>query len=479
MDGGGIDNAGMIHSQFNTFTGNTPNDTVGVTNTNGTTYVVTSTADQTTGNTLRNAIIQANASAGDDTIEFNFASNSTIMLTLGPLVIDPSTSGDGLNIINIGTGTVTIDASGNGPNANNVDEDGTSAPNTSSGRIFEIRNTSGNVEISGQSALITLQNAYANSANGPSPGNGGAIFDHSIADLDILNVTFKGDVAYASGGALYFDNGPVYVTNSTFGATGAGNTATTGSGGAVCGGSNYGLTVNDTTFSSNVSNGGDGGAIYCDNANGLAVLGGSSFTKNSANDPTAADGGAICQTDKSLVIDSSTFMSNSAQSAGSASGGAVYNDGYSASITNASFTSNKSLATSGGDAYGGAIAELAEYPLSVGACVSFTTNTAHGGAGIIAGGAGGSAYGGAIYDQSDPGTVVATFSGNSALGGAASGTGFGGGNADAAGIYDDVDELLLACSSFTNNLAKGGAAVAPRPRAVRSPAGTSMSAPGL
>ena len=101
------------------------------------TYTVTSNADAVSGGTLRQAIILANANPGNNTIAFALTANATISLTLGPLVIDPATMGDGLNI-NSGAGPVTIDATGNGPNANNVDEFGASAPGTSTGQIFVI-----------------------------------------------------------------------------------------------------------------------------------------------------------------------------------------------------------------------------------------------------------------------------------------------------------------------------------------------------
>ena len=67
--------------------------------------------------------------------------------------------------------------------------------------------------------------------------------------------TFKGNTAYGDGGAVYAATaaGPVYVTGSTFGAPGHGNTATTGYGGAIDYAGDVALTVNNTKFSSNVS----------------------------------------------------------------------------------------------------------------------------------------------------------------------------------------------------------------------------------
>jgi hypothetical protein len=454
--GGGVYNVATIFSAFNTITGNTPNQSVGVSADGGMTYVVTSTADSTSGNTLRHAIVEANANAGNNTIEFNFANNSTISLTLGPLVIDPSTAGYGLNIINTGAGTVTIDAAGNGPNASNVNSLGVSTPNSSSGRIFEIDTESGDVQIGGQSAPIILQNAYANSSYGSAAGYGGAIVDESIGILDVADVDFLGNAAAYGGGAIYENGGPMYVTDSSFGAPSHGNKATGEYGGAI---NDYGgssLTVNDTSFNSNLSSGTDAGAIYAGAAGGLAVLGGSTFTNNAANG-TAALGGAIYQEAGPFVLDSSTFTGNKAQGGASGGfGGAISLDGGTTSITNTTFTGNKALGGTGGAAEGGALYGYSALPLSVGDNVSFTDNTAQGGIGNSS--AGGDAYGGAVYiDKEDPVVVDATFTSNSAIGGAGQGNDQGGGTAEGGTIYNYEYGFLLNDSTITDSSAQGGA----------------------
>ena len=68
------------------------------------TFTVTNTADNGAAGTLRQAIIAANANPGNNKIVFNLSASSTINLVGGPHVIDPSTVGDGLNIINSGAG---------------------------------------------------------------------------------------------------------------------------------------------------------------------------------------------------------------------------------------------------------------------------------------------------------------------------------------------------------------------------------------
>jgi len=97
--------------------------------------------------------------------------------------------------------------------------------------------------------------------------------------------------------------------NSTFSSNSAGN----GNGGAI---DNSGtLTIVDSTFASN--NAGSGGAITNDTGGNLTIDS-STFVSNTTN----GTGGAICNTGSTagLTITNSTFSSNSA-----AAGGAIYN----------------------------------------------------------------------------------------------------------------------------------------------------------
>ena len=238
------------------------------------TYMVTSSADALSGGTLRQAVILANANPGNNTIAFNLPADSTISLTLGPLVIDPGNAGDGLNIINSGPGAVTMDATGNGPNANNVDEFRALRPSTSTGQIFVIDATAADVQIAGQSASqsITLTNATAIAAT-----DGGAISDVSANVLDVSNVIFTSNTA-TDGGALYDDNGLVAVNNCTFGTTNLDDNTATSDGGAISYDGSSTLTVDNSQFSDNQAGGGEGGAIY-DESIGLTVES-STFTAN-------------------------------------------------------------------------------------------------------------------------------------------------------------------------------------------------------
>ena len=145
-----------------------------------------------------------------------------------------------------------------------MDEFGNSAPSSSTGQIFVIDDTSGSVQIGGQSALqsLTLTNATTIAAT-----DGGAISDASASALDVSHVVFTSDTATGSGGALYDVTGLVAVDNCTFGMTNLDfNTSGTGVAGGR-GGDVYGGGVDDNgsnfagsvlTINNNTATGGQG-----------------------------------------------------------------------------------------------------------------------------------------------------------------------------------------------------------------------------
>ncbi|MCA1623971.1 MAG: hypothetical protein LC778_09260 [Acidobacteria bacterium] len=142
--------------------------------------------------TLRAAIQQANASAGDDTITFALAFPSTIRLTLGELQITS-------NITITGAGARNLIISGN---------------NTS--RVFSIVGVGVVVNLS---ALTVADGNAGNivygggirTLNGPTlnliqvtvrnnfAGGGGGGIDHSIGRLNILNSTISNNTAGEGG----------------------------------------------------------------------------------------------------------------------------------------------------------------------------------------------------------------------------------------------------------------------------------------
>ncbi|MCA1637887.1 MAG: carboxypeptidase regulatory-like domain-containing protein [Acidobacteria bacterium] len=171
--------------------------------------------------TLRAAIQQANASAGDDTITFALAFPSTIRLTLGELQITS-------NITITGAGARNLIISGN---------------NTS--RVFSIVGVGVVVNLS---ALTVADGNAGNivygggirTLNGPTlnliqvtvrnnfAGGGGGGIDHSIGRLNILNSTISNNsdnTAQIGGGIINF--APMTLNNVTI----SNNTATVRGGG--------------------------------------------------------------------------------------------------------------------------------------------------------------------------------------------------------------------------------------------------------
>lgn len=258
-----------------------------------TTYTVTSTSDSSGGSctsdqcsTLRAALTAANSDTSADTIQFATGLTGKITLTNGALPIS-------------GSGGLTIDGPGSGDLA-------ISGNNAS--QIFHITAPEGTaVTISG----LTL-------TDGASPSDpGGAIDDGPSGGSGSTPLTLSGDIISDSttsssdgGGAVYVDDVPLDVTNSTV----SGNTATDGPGGAIVDTVKYDpSTISDSTITGNIAT--TGGGIDLDD---LSLGGGSRVTDNTANGTgSAGEGGGIVMGGGS--IGAATISGNTA----SASGGGI------------------------------------------------------------------------------------------------------------------------------------------------------------
>ncbi|RLS24046.1 MAG: hypothetical protein DWH70_07785 [Planctomycetota bacterium] len=262
------------------------------------TYTVLNASDSGAGS-LRQAILDANATADNDTIDFSVV-NSTYSITLAtalPSIATTSTSGT-LTITGLGASSLTIDA------------------NKGNFSIFTI-NTGGDLTISG----VTVSRANIS-------GNGGA-FNNS-GNLTISNSTLSGNFASNGGGIFNNVSGTATITNSTI----SGNSG--GYGGGI---NNSGtLTVNNSTISGNsISNQGSG--IYNNNNASLTVTN-STISGNSAG----FAGGGIYNNTGILTLSNSTLTGNSAYL-----GGALYNRGGStATVTNSTFSGNTATRLGGG-----------------------------------------------------------------------------------------------------------------------------------
>lgn len=370
---------------------------------------------------LREAIAQADAGAGDDTISFSAAafpagSLTTITLTAGALAFN------GTN------GTLEI----NGPGQEQLAISGNDAS-----RVFNVA-AGANLTLDG----LTL-------TNGRHASMGGAI--HNAGTLAISNVlvtnsnvvgangtsgagaTPGGSAGTVWGGAIY-SSGALTLTNATVNnnAATAGNgggaaSAAGGAGGDALGGGIYAdgaITLTDTNVSANFASGGAGG-------NASAGAGG--------NGGDAFGGGLYVAPGAALTTDNASFSGNGASggnggnagpaaiggTGGDGNGGALYSDAAAATLNDTDFAANLVVGGQGG------------------------TGLTHGGAG--------DGRGGAIYNEGLTGLVGGLLNSNSALGAAATGSatsGEGGGG----GIYN-LGDLNLFTVEFISNGAFGGSAV--------------------
>jgi hypothetical protein len=283
------------------------------------TFNVTTTADSGAGS-LRQAILDANAAAGPDTITFQ-AGLGQIDVTGGEMAIT-----DALTITDP-EGDVTIDAD-------------------DLSRIFYIDNA-GAVTLSG----LTL-------SRGASASAGGAVFATGT-DLTITDSTVTGSSADGNGGGVAVEGGSLTVTASGF----DNNDASSDGGGLYAGAAD--TTVTDTTFAYNdASSDGGGFAVgsFDDDTPVTVTLTGVQATQNTA--PSDQGGGGVLQgfDNSTIVIADSTFAENEGRFGGGLT--LAFLDNSTASVTGSTFTD--SYAENGGGLYVGESDE---------ATVTITTST--------------------------------------------------------------------------------------------------------
>lgn len=216
---------------------------------NAAAYTVTTNADSGAGS-LRQAVLDASATADADVIVFNIPAASC------PAGVCTITLASEISIAN--NGSLTI----NGTGAKSLIIDGGAGTN----RIFY-----------SNLATFTLSGVTLTGGNGTGAGitlNGGAIFVNE-GTTTISGVYFNANSAGQNGGGIYFFTGANHrIENSTF----SGNAASTGGGIVV---SNANLTVVNTTLSGNTASNIGGGIIATQN--GTLTLRGATITVNTAN----------------------------------------------------------------------------------------------------------------------------------------------------------------------------------------------------
>jgi RTX calcium-binding nonapeptide repeat (4 copies) len=226
-----------------------------------TTFTVTNTNDSGEGS-LRQAILEANGAAGEDTINFNLVSPATI--TLGSQ-LPAITDGAGL-IIDGGSAKITV----SGDNKYRVFEVGTEPTNSSAKLTLNKLTVANGSDLFGagifNNGTLTVNNSTlsGNSATIPllGEGGGGGIWNASSGTLTVNNSTLSGNSAqpelFGKGGAIYNQGGTITVSNSTL----SGNSSNTG-GGIGMNGSGT-ITVSNSTLSGNSAQGVGGGIARTD-----------------------------------------------------------------------------------------------------------------------------------------------------------------------------------------------------------------------
>lgn len=230
-------------------------------------FVVVNTNDSGAGS-LRQAIGNANANPGNDTITFTVSGTITVASTL-PYIVG-------------GMGTLTIDGSGQSITISRYDS-------------LQL------LVVNGGANLALLNLTISNTIRGDTfpgasvPYSGGVVDNNGT--LTITNSTLTGNNAIFSGGAVNNNHGTLNITNSTI----SGNSAMYGGGVWNSGGT---VTISNSTFSFNNALGASGGGGV-DNGNGTLTITNSTFSDNAG-----IGAGAVKHDNGPLTITNSTFSDN-------------------------------------------------------------------------------------------------------------------------------------------------------------------------
>jgi parallel beta-helix repeat protein len=309
------------------------------------TFDVTSTADDGSAGTLRQAIAEANAATSPSTIDFQLGSTpATITLTQGQLSLSNtsaaitidgpgadllSISGNHLSTVMAVYSGVTASLSGltitGGAPSNNTQGAGLFSNGTLSLNNCTIAGNSSNQPGGGLETLTLPGSGVASatltdctiSGNSSQEGGGAANYE---SNLTLINCTISGNSAATAGGLWSSGGLPSYQGKSTLiNCTISGNTAT-GRGGLVpaigSGGGVYNtnpVTLTDCTISGNTAT--NGGGLYCN------IVGRLALTDCTISGNTATNGGGLYfKSGTTTAITACTISGNTA----SGSGGGIY-----------------------------------------------------------------------------------------------------------------------------------------------------------
>ena len=330
--------------------------------------VVDTLADGGAGS-LRQAILDANSTGGQDRIEFTVAGTMTLSADL-PVI------SDGVDIAGPGAGSLTVDGDG-------------------AYRVFRIDTvTTGTVSIDGLTVTGSIQAGIAAyytdvpitlssmvvTGNVFSRGAGIQVYNN-ITDITISDVTVSDNSAYLNGGGLYADaGGPgqhITITGSRFT-----NNDTDGSGGGIHVRHST-LLVSDTTVSGNTAGNAGGGVslyeTYGVTLDGVTVTGNQALggggiaagagevtiTHSTISDNDGYIGGGLFEQYGTMTVTASTVSGNDALVFG---GGAASYFGATVAFQNATVSGNSAE-------FGGGIV-VAEDSTATLASTTVTANTA-------------------------------------------------------------------------------------------------------
>jgi Ca2+-binding RTX toxin-like protein len=279
------------------------------------TFTVTNLEDSGAGS-LRDAVEDANAAAGDDVVVFQTGLSGTITLTSGAIYIHS----DGLDIQGPGPDQITV----SGDDSSQIFH------------LYEFDSNGEPVRISG----MTLTDGFTT-------GWGGALYSDNhgfnAAELTIDNVVIQNSVAAQGGGAIWQQHGSLTILNSTV----TGNESQSGTGGGLYSNDTDGdlpteVSIQDSSFTNNTSSSNGGGLGISDASADVEIV----RTTISGNTAAGGDGGgAYVYRNEGVRVTDSTFAGNDADSDG---GGIALYSNDAVSIQRSTFSANSAPDNRGG-----------------------------------------------------------------------------------------------------------------------------------
>ncbi|HEY6892745.1 MAG TPA: choice-of-anchor Q domain-containing protein [Rhodanobacteraceae bacterium] len=264
------------------------------------TFTVTNLNDSGAGS-LRDAIGQANAAAGADTVRFQAGLSGVIALASEIVVADT------VNVAGPGVGTIKVDGN-------------------LATRLFKVQRAGGNA--------ITATFSGMTLANGHAPDEGGAIWA-SGDNVAVAGCIFDSNIANTRGGAIFVAN-----ANLSIDASGIWNSQTGSTGGAILFSAGD-LSITRSLIMDNASEFGGGLSALSPRVN--VTISDTTFRNNTADH---TGGGIWASTASSFKVSRSAFVDNTT---GQPNGGGIYFAGVTDFgspvnvIENTTFSGNQSL----------------------------------------------------------------------------------------------------------------------------------------